>query len=417
MKNLVLLGIGATLLSTSAFASKARLEALGEDSFGSQYVDDNRNMFLNAAEIHNHNDFLVFDAGDTTEFNDKAATPKASGGYFAKNNGAVMGVYLGQDSNTAANLRAGALSALATAGAISSTEAATFSNQVTNNNTLDLFYGRDGAMKWGLRFSYSDSANEQGGTGFAESSQTGYLIGLGAISGDWQYYANIGATNQAEIKGLDDSTSNLTDGKDMEIEGSIGVQAGAIKDLGNGAKAFVEFRSIGIEQDGLGTIGGTNFDNKWDVQRINVGWAKADKISDVFTAFYRVEYFQETNDNYVYIKDYELTTTYTKATLGFETVASSWLTVRGSVSNYITSEEDKDQPGGSNNGTRSLEGVELALGASLTFGDFQIDGLVANDADGDGVLDESATSTDQDDRKGILRTDSLMSRVSLVYNF
>lgn len=414
MKNLILLAIGATLLSTSAFATKARLEALGEDQFGSQYVDDNRNMFLNAAEIHNHHDFLVFDAGDTNNLTDNAATPKASGGYFTKRDGAVMGVYLGQDSNTAAQLRGGALSALQTAGAISVGELQTYAAEVNNDNTLDLFYGRDGSMKWGVRFSYSASSNEQGGTGYGESSQEGILLGLGALKGDWSYYANLGLSNKAEIQELDDSTSNLTDGKDMEIEGSIGVQVGAIKDLGQGARAFIEYRSIGIEQDGLGTIGSSNFDNKWEVQRINVGWAKAHKVNDSFTAFYRAEYFQETNENFAYVEDYEFNTSYTKFTLGFESVATSWLVVRGSISNFLTSEEDED--GGSSDGKRTLEGVNLAMGATLKFGDFAIDGLIANDTDGDGTLNEGGT-TAEDDKDGILRTDSLMSRVSLVYNF
>ena len=154
MKNLILLAIGATLLSTSAFATKARLEALGEDQFGSQYVDDNRNMFLNAAEIHNHHDFLVFDAGDTANSTDTAASPKASGGYFAKNGDAIYGVYLGQDSNTAAQLRVAPLIGALNAGTITAGEFATLSNQVTNNNTLDVFYGREAAMKWAVRLSY-----------------------------------------------------------------------------------------------------------------------------------------------------------------------------------------------------------------------------------------------------------------------
>jgi len=416
MKNLILLAIGATLLSTSAFASKARLEALGEDAFGSQYVDDNRNMFLNAAQIHNHADFLIFEAGNTDNITDSASSPKASGGYFARNGGAVYGVYFGQDSNTAANLRAAPLAALRTAGAISTAEFSTYAQEVNNDNTLDLFYGRDGAMKWGVRFSYSDSTNEQGGTGYGESSQTGYLIGLGAIAGDWQYYANIGATNQAEIKDFDDSTSNLTDGKTMEIDGQIGYQLGVIKDLSDGAKGFLEYRGINIEQDGLGTIGGTDFDNTWSFTRVNLGYAKAQKMNDILTSFYRVEYFQETNENFAYVDGYDVDISFIKATLGFEAMASSWVTFRGSISNYLTSERDED--GGSNDGKKTINGIELALGSTLQFGDFSIDGLITNDADGDGSLDSNALDSDvEDDKDGVLRTDSLMSRVSFTYNF
>ena len=45
MKKLAIATVGLAVLSTSAHATKARLEALGQNVFGSQYLDDNRNVF------------------------------------------------------------------------------------------------------------------------------------------------------------------------------------------------------------------------------------------------------------------------------------------------------------------------------------------------------------------------------------
>tara|TARA_B100001971_G_C18268012_1_gene596252 strand:+ start:5763 stop:7016 length:1254 start_codon:yes stop_codon:yes gene_type:complete len=417
MKNLILLAIGATLLSTSAFASKARLEALGEDHFGSQYVDDNRNMFLNAAQIHNHNDFLIFEAGDTGNTLDTASTPKASGGYFARNGGAIYGIYFGQDSNTAAGLRAAPIlgNIGGSAGQYTAAEAGVVTNAVENNNTLDIFYGRDGAMKWAARLSYSSSEIGQAqsdGTDqiYEDSSQSAMLLGLGAISGDWEYYINAGLNNEAEVNGITPTSGGSFD---FAVKGGLGLQIGAIKDLGDGAKGFVEVRQINIEETELDAL-----DGEWSVQRINLGYGKAQKMNDTLTAFYRVEYFQETNENYAYVEDYEIKTSFVKATMGFEAMATSWLTLRGSVANNLISEEDVDGSSSGEDGKRTIDAVNVALGATVKFGDFSIDGLITNDTDGDGALDEVAdTTTEENDKDGVLRTDSLMSRVSFTYNF
>lgn len=439
MKRLLILGIGTALLSTSVFATKARLEALGEDQFGSQYISDNRNMFLNAAEIHNHADFLTFEYGDTNHVFDREAEPKATGGYFAREGNAVYGVYFGQDSNTAASLRAGPF--IAAVGLASANPAAqaqfyndfqTLAADITNQNTLDLFYGRDAAVKWGARLSHSQSSNSQGVTnGYDRASQSATLLGLGAISGDWSYYLNAGLNNEAKIKNIDGSLFDdlaglgipaLFANKDYSVKGGLGIQAGAINSLGNGAVAFIEARSISIEQDGLGDInigtGTINVDQVQSIQRVNLGWAKSSKLSDKFTAFYRGEVFQSQVDNSQYIKDYEVTTSFVRATVGFEYMAKEWLALRGSVGNNLWSEEDKDGEPQGKNGKRTIENTQVRLGAGLIFGDFVIDGLIANDSNGDGTLD--STSDDDfaaNDDNGVLRTDSLMSRVSMTYNF
>ena len=84
MKHLLLL----TLLLTSwtANATRSRMESLGQDSLrGSFYIDDNRNIFRNTADINRFRNFATFEVND-----------QAEGGYFSEVGDFAWGVYLGR---------------------------------------------------------------------------------------------------------------------------------------------------------------------------------------------------------------------------------------------------------------------------------------------------------------------------------
>lgn len=390
MKNLVIITL---LLSASAFASKARLEALGEDSYGSQYIDDNRNMFLNAAQIHNHHDFVQFDFGSTSAV-DQESSPRATGSYFTKNNGAVWGVSLGQNSNTANRLRAGGLTTTAGAGVGAGAIGAATAKAI-NQNVLDVFYGRDsGAMKWGTKISYTSSKDENASAGnYDEASQSAYLVGFGAIKGNWEFYANIGLGNETKIENIGGT------GNDYDFKGQIGTQIGAIMNT-NGGKAFFEYRGITVEEKDI-------LDEKWSITKMTLGYGREDKMNDIFTAFYKGYFFQDDQKNVKFADGTDNKETRITAVVGMEAQANSWLTLRGSVSNNLMGEEE-DEDGDI---ATITDAVDVAFGATLSFGDVSIDGLIANDGDADGKGGEAGDDT------GGIRTDSLMTRVSMTYNF
>ena len=97
MKKQIALAMGLAVISGSAFASKARLQALGEDTDGSQYISDNRNIFLNAAHVNYHKDMVTFEAGDQSNA-DATSTPNAEGGFLRAHNNMVYGLYFGADA-------------------------------------------------------------------------------------------------------------------------------------------------------------------------------------------------------------------------------------------------------------------------------------------------------------------------------
>ena len=63
MKNYLTLVLALSVVSSPAFASRARLESLGEGKNGSYYIDDSRNMFLNPASIVRYKKKMMLELG------------------------------------------------------------------------------------------------------------------------------------------------------------------------------------------------------------------------------------------------------------------------------------------------------------------------------------------------------------------
>jgi hypothetical protein len=402
MKKFLGLALLATVFTTSAFASVARLEALGEDQYGSQYVNDNRNMFLNASAINDHFDFATFEWGDTSKYKNEEATPKAQGGVFRKSGDMVYGVYFGADSNTASDLRAGGFGTLVPGGTLTVNQAKQFAGTVQNENTLDLFIGGETSWKWGARISKAGAEDNQGNAVYTKMKKTGLLVGFGAEKGMNSFYANVGAGNEYEVE----ATSLAAVGGKYHFEGKVGYQLGYVRALENNAKAFVEYQAQDAEETEI-----TALDETLKVMKIKLGWAKTSKLNDTFTAFYKALYSTEKQENRGFVSSSEdLEESYLKATLGFEVMLKEWLHVRASIANNILGETTLVAGSTSTSKEKRTisDSTSIKLGATLAFGDFGIDGLIGNDANGNGTTG---------DENGQIRTDSLMSRVSMTYKF
>ncbi|MBY0412824.1 MAG: hypothetical protein K2Q18_01600 [Bdellovibrionales bacterium] len=95
MKRNVLVIAGLAVLSTNAFASKARVEALNQDSVrGSEYISDSRNIFRNPAHLNTMSNYLVTEWG-TAASTDSQTAPRAEGGFFRETGSFNYGLYLG----------------------------------------------------------------------------------------------------------------------------------------------------------------------------------------------------------------------------------------------------------------------------------------------------------------------------------
>jgi hypothetical protein len=404
MKKQLVVALGLAVLATPAFASKARLQALGEDVNGSFYINDNRNVFLNAANVNNHKDLATFEWGDTTETTDGTGTPRAEGGVFKTMGNMVYGVYLGSESNTSNAFRG--------ASGVTTTE----------ENNIDLFVGGDAGMKWGANLTYSKSADDESDN---DSNQQALRTRLGVIAGDIEGYANLSLTNKAE---------SGTGATDAEFKGKLGYQIGAIYNL-NEYRVFADYRSNSGEADGA-------LDGDIKSSQVQVGAGRASKLNDKATLFTKASLVMVNAENdtsatvtgdfnnpwnaggddiacgnttAIFCEEYKSTSV--PVVIGLEYDAASWLTLRTSIAQTIWGkEEDKDNKRGFQDST------VVNAGATLKFGELSVDGVIGNSAsvgvaDADAGDSTNSTGDNTSSGGGVLRTDNLMSRVSMTYRF
>lgn len=396
MKKQLTVALGLAVLATPAFASKARLAALGEDLYGSFYVNDNRNIFYNAAQVNNHKDMVTMEWGDTTQVGDTANTPKAEGGFFKSHGNLVYGVQLGSESNTSNAYR---LASGVTKG---------------EENNIDLFVAGDAGMKWGANLTYSKSEKDETTAG-NNSKQEALRSRFGVIAGDLEAFANINLSNKAEAGAT-------------EFKGKLGYQVGAIYNM-NDYRVFADYRSLTGEANSGAALNG-------DIKssQLQVGAGKASKLNDKATLFTKVQYQMVNAENEttlasgvdlgedwgvapatvacglstaIFCNEYKAS--FVPVVVGLEYDAASWLVVRGSVAQTIW-------------GTQETKGVKSGFGetttvnagASLKFGELSVDGVVGSGAAVDAT---NGQHTGNSTNAGIINTDNLMSRVSMTYKF
>lgn len=401
MKKLLLVTIGVATMAAPAFASKARLQALGEDIYGSTYIADNRNVFINAANVNNYNNFVTYEWGSptTASGNDTNGTPKADGGVFVAHNNLVYGVYLGDETNDSHIMRrAGGMTA---------------ANSKEENN-IGLFVGGNNGFKWGGALVYSDSKNSEAAA-TDQSEQTAMRARLGAIlNNGLEIFSTINLANKAE-----------TEDGSQEFKGKLGYRIGAIMPMN-------DWRLSAIYNEIKGENAVT--DNEQELQIIDVAAGRTEKLNDSFSLFTKVAFnmTKTSNDDKTgklmsdaagatacsstigaggaaasVLECEEYKRNSIPVTIGMEYAATSWLALRGSVSQAIWSQEKDAED---KRTARSTTVVNA--GASLLFGDMSIDGVIGNNATG-----TAAPGNNTGSGAGTIRTDSLLSRVAMTYKF
>lgn len=396
MKKQIALAGCLVFMSGTAFASKARLQALGEDINGSQFISDNRNVFLNSATLNYQKDLVTMEWGNTAAA-DGTDAPRAEGGFFKSSGNMAYGVYLGSESTTANGLRAGA-------GISNDGAAFAGTNALGEQNNVDLFFAGDAGVQWGANITYHSYADETnaGGDITSDSLRTRF----GVISGDTSGFANISVVGNAE-----DKVNN------NELEGGGAYQVGVSHNMGD-VTYMAQVQSITAD-DGDG--------DEFSSQKTWLGAAKSYKVNDMANVWVSGWIKQDS-----YTCDFDVlgattcttavfglnnagdsTETYVPVTIAAEVSVKEWLTLRGSVSQNIYGQVEND---GGDTKTMANSTVVNA-GASLTFGDFVIDGVVGNSTNTTATDGDEVVGDDTSSGAGTLRTDTLMSRVSMTYRF
>lgn len=360
MKKQISIAMGLAVLSTGALASKARLEALGQDANGSMFLEDSRNVMLNPATLNFNKDFVTMEFGDTTGTTDSTKAPRAEGGMFKASGNMVYGMYFGSESNTSNGLRAS-------------------SGTMAEQNNTDFFVAGDAGVQWGARLTYHDFQDKQAS---ADTTSSAMRATLGVISGNIETYLNIGLQNKAEVGA-------------SEFNGKSAMALGLTYAMGD-VDYMVKYEALEAENTAS---------KSYKVQNTHIGVAKTYKLNDKANAWASAWYKMDTMDDGW--AGTEKKSTFMPLSIALEVMAKDWLTFRGSVTqNFIGTTEDT-----AGDEKTIADTTKVAAGASLIFGDLTIDGVIGNNAGA------KAIGTDTAGGAGTLRTDTLMSRVSMTYKF
>jgi len=397
MKKQIIAATTLALLSTGAFASKARMAALGQSTNGSFYMqDDSRYIFSNPAGLNEMTNYVTVETG--TARNGGAAptsnaTPSAEGGFFRQVGSFSYGVYLGgdRDNNNSLRNNTAATNADTVAYALLSNQS-TFATGITRaaatgflntGNSADVFIGGDAGLQWGARVNISTDKYDVGSAGL---KQNALGVSFGVIMGSLDAYVNADLSDKSE--------GALTTGKTSKWEADLGLRIGANYKI-MGMNVFGEYDKSGFKYTNTGVLTTTG---KSTV--ITVGAAKVWDMGEKGRWFtdIKVRSTSVSLDNAT--TKAELGALSVPLTAGFEADAASWLTLRGSVSSSVFGDgEYKGMAAAKNGKFKNGQTTGIGAGATLKFGQVVIDGSL------------------QGVGTGTLTTSILLGDVSLTYNF
>lgn len=440
-------------LATNANATISRLKALGmdeTDNEGSYYIQDDRNIFLNVANVNDYADTVILEwGGNGQNFGsaslqtDENNAPKAKGGFLKKHGNYTYGVYLGNESNTAALLRGVATGAYAADNVAPTAygSGAAGGNTMLNgaDNQLDLFFGgKASAFDWGVNLVYTSDRDQA-----THSSDVAHAIRLGAKSDKWDAFANISTGSKSK------RTDNITAAGGAafhQFDGQLGLHLGGGYQVADTCRVYGFVKKFDWEQtDSAGTTAGlANFSNlgqgtifdgatrtgrgeagtkEGGFTTYAIGYGHQEKAGKG-TFFGNVEY-RVKEIELKFTQKVEASNKMLPVTVGYEYDATSWLTLRGSVSqkiygvrenknysklNIIGNSAAISQFGADTAGKKvdMANTTDVAAGATLNFGSIKVDGFV-----GTAGTNGTATTTDA----GTLSLDRLLTRVGMTYNF
>ena len=416
MRKSLLLGMTLALMSNSAFATKARLLALGmdeTDNEGSYYIDDNRNIFLNAGNIVNHSNLAIFEwgsagqnsnatrtppsAGTSDNTTDQDSSPQAEGGFLKTSDNYTYGIFLGAESNTSALLKV-----------VASSENSPTKLLNSSDNQIDLFFGtRVNDIAVGADLVYIKGKDET-----INEKSSGLALKVGAVASTWQSFVNLSLKSN--------SKEDYSVGSTHEFDGNFGIHTGGSYNIGNG-RVYGYVKHFSWDQkDSAPTTVGRKETAEGSFTSYSLGYGHTSEISSNARVFSSIEYRVKTIEADFGVASTGATGAKTEAenrwipiTVGYETVATNWLTLRGSVvSNVIGTKDNKNyknlnataqgfatQEFGAQGKSTLANSTNVKTGATLNFGKLKVDGVIG-------------TTT-----SGTLSLDNVMSRVGVSYWF
>lgn len=453
MKKILIVASALTLFSTSAFASQARLLALGmkeTDNEGMYYIQDSRNIFLNPAYVNLYPSYATVEFGSVGNY--ASATPtlgtvanatvnapnntKAQGGVFQKFGDLVYGVYYGNESNTSSLLRIAGTSAAASVNGAGGSPTSSKMLQ-TSDNQIDVFVGGDNGIKWGANALYAGGKD----TG-ANSKDSAVAIRGGVMTDAWDAHLNLSLNSKSEATTAITPVGGFAETVNQEFKGKLGLQLGGSGLVSGNSRVYGYVKHYGWEQSDsftqytglqaatIGTTmkgaGGQKGTVKGDFTSIYLGWATHMDVNNGDKVYVAVS-GKKTDINVKFASKTEVRHLVIPLTVSYEAKANEWLVLRGSIIQNLYGKSDNKGSGSVNPVGRGLisqiyqgDGkktipfsTEVNAGATLTYGQLAVDGVIGlTPGSRAATTTSSATKT-----TGVLALDNLSSSVAVTYKF
>jgi len=398
MKKQIIVATGLAVLSTSAYATKSRMTALGQDDRGSLYIQDTRNIFRNAAHVNTFKNYMVTEWGTANSGTASTeAAPHAEGGFFREMGAFSYGVYFGNQIDAEEDRRNGS--------GYAGTASLLGTGALEQDNNIDLFFGGDMGIQWGANLSYAKGNDEDSSDADKKREHSSMSLSLGMIMGDIDAYASM------RLKDESNGNGGTAAGSANDKWEAGGMLLGAGYNLGD-LRVFAEYE----KRDHEFTRNSDGKKNESDQTTLTVGAAKTHEVSSSARVIYALSYESvksEDKDAVTPTNNKEKTETELKLNVGMEADANSWLTLRGSVSGPVIINETETNNKGATTPftTKSTDTNQVVVnaGATLNFGKLKIDGSIGTS---DGTRNGAVNNKD-----GVLTTDNLLTRVGVHYWF
>jgi hypothetical protein len=335
-----------SLASVSAFASKARLQALGN----SAHLIDTQTIFTNPADLATMGDWATFEFGN----NAMTYTPPSGnainvtgneGGVVRSHGDSRWGLYLGHHSSTVALSRSNAYW-----GGVGT--------MLLEENPFEIFFAQKADVSWGASLFYSNSDKKS-----TSLKQDTMGLRVGARASVWDAYLNFGLANNAK----DETAVNA----DLKGKTSFKLGGGYYFDT---LYVYANYGMSGFKT----TVGGTD---AADLEGSQAAVGVVDTMKkDGNDFFYGVAYHMDSYKEKVSDKKSEAT--YLPVIIGVESEATSWMVLRASVTQNLLLGTVKDEitivTGAATTDANTWNNsTTVAAGAGLKFNKFTFDGTLA----------------------------------------
>lgn len=354
MKQLLLVA-AVTVMSASAFASKARVSALASSS---TMAKDFQSIFAQPANMGELADQATFEWGAaSTDTTTNYGT--AEGGFIRTMGDSKLGFYLGHQNPMWDFFT-------------------TYSGNTTlkgNDNPFNVMYSaKSGDMTWGAGLQYAAYEKKSAATLVKKSFMS---LALGAVTAQWEanFQMGLGATGE-------DTTNNtkITPTGGMQLDGKW--KSGDVHYL-------LSYMSAGDKYENTST--------STSIKEPSITVTSLGIEHKIGNFFYGANYVMS---NYAEkVNDVKSNSTTLPVKMGFEAEATSWMSLMGSLTQNVLLGSSKTTVAGSGEADSMYHNTTVAAGATLKFGKLSVDGTLA------------AGTT------GNLNASSLMTNAALNYMF